>query len=162
MHAWVESSSQPQRQKCVAFLPFGPWTVKALKPLPFLPEPGTLGEHVKRRCLELGLRQVDVASRLGVSEWTILNWERGKTVPAVGLTPRIIEFLGYDPHLIPETLGQRLVAAGRVLGLSRKRLAKLLGIDEGTVRRWEGDRCKPGSGLRPRIAAFLVAHGNGR
>jgi len=35
-----------------------------------------------RKCrLEKGMRQVDLAERLGVNEMTIVNWEQGKTEP---------------------------------------------------------------------------------
>jgi transcriptional regulator with XRE-family HTH domain len=40
-----------------------------------------MGERIKKWRLERGLFQVDLAKRIGVSEITILNWERGKTKP---------------------------------------------------------------------------------
>lgn len=50
-----------------------PITLKALKPKETDFEPQTLGEHVRRRRLELGLTQRQAAERLGVSPWTVLN-----------------------------------------------------------------------------------------
>jgi len=41
-----------------------------------------LGERIKKWRLEQGLFQVDLAKKVGVSEMTIVNWEKGKTKPA--------------------------------------------------------------------------------
>ncbi len=42
---------------------------------------GTLGERIKKWRLEQGLFQRDLAKIIGVSEITIVNWERGGTRP---------------------------------------------------------------------------------
>jgi ribosome-binding protein aMBF1 (putative translation factor) len=42
---------------------------------------GTLGQHIKKSRLEQGLFQVDLAKRIGVSEMTIVNREKGRTKP---------------------------------------------------------------------------------
>jgi DNA-binding XRE family transcriptional regulator len=41
----------------------------------------TLGERIRKWRLERGLFQVDLAKRIGVSEMTIVNWEKEKTRP---------------------------------------------------------------------------------
>ena len=41
----------------------------------------TLGDRIKKWRLERGLFQVDLAKRIGVSEMTIVNWEKGRTKP---------------------------------------------------------------------------------
>lgn len=56
--------------------------------------PTTIGEHIKRRRLEVGLYQKDVARMIRVSPWTILNWEKGNTKPTVRRIPSLIGFLG--------------------------------------------------------------------
>lgn len=109
---------------------------------------------MKRR-LELDLRQKDVALRLRVNEWTIGNWEKDITTPAVRYYPRIIEFLGYYPFAAPQTLGERLLAKRRYTGLSRKRLARKLAIDEGTLTRWEEGASFPVGDHAQRIEMFL-------
>ena len=111
--------------------------------MPYPHEPRTLGEHLKKRRHELELRQKDVAARLWVNEWTIVNWEKDKTQPSVRYLPRIIDFLGYDPYPAPQSLADELVAQRRRLGLSRKRLARKLTIDEGTLTRWENEQSCP-------------------
>jgi transcriptional regulator with XRE-family HTH domain len=42
----------------------------------------TLGECIKKRRIEQGLFQVDLAKMVGVNEMTIVNWEKGRTKPA--------------------------------------------------------------------------------
>jgi len=49
-----------------------PITLKALKPKETDFEPQTLGEHVRKRRLELKLTQKQAAERLGVNPWTVL------------------------------------------------------------------------------------------
>jgi DNA-binding XRE family transcriptional regulator len=48
--------------------------------LPLYPN-RTLGEQMKKWRLEQGLFQVDLAKRIGVSEMTVVNWEKGGTKP---------------------------------------------------------------------------------
>ncbi|MEW6324773.1 MAG: helix-turn-helix transcriptional regulator [Nitrospirota bacterium] len=59
--------------------------------------PRTLGEHVRKRRLDLGLYQAQVAERIGVTKSTVYNWERGRE-PARQHQAKIIEFLGYWPE----------------------------------------------------------------
>lgn len=68
--------------------------------------------------------------------------------------PGIIKFLGYDPFPEPQTLGERLAAKRRMLGLSRKELAKRLGVDEETLARLETGAGGAKAGARAR--AFLA------
>ena len=56
--------------------------------------PFTVGDHLLWRRLELGLLQRQAAARLGVNKWTLVNWEKGVTRPAIRFVPRIDEFLG--------------------------------------------------------------------
>ena len=111
--------------------------------MPYPREPTTLGDHLKKRRHELGLRQKDVAAQLGVTQGTILSWETHQTHPAVIYIPRIIAFLGYNPYPEPQTFGERIVAKRRQLGLSRKQTAKLLGMDEGSLAHWEKGQRQP-------------------
>ncbi len=97
----------------------------------------TLGDHLKRRRLELRQFQKEVSLRLGVNEWTYHNWETNKNVPMVSMYPKIIEFLGYYPFPEPQTLGEHILGYRRRKGLSLKRMAKILDVDEGTLTRWE-------------------------
>jgi DNA-binding transcriptional regulator YiaG len=69
--------------------------------------------------------------------------------------PGIIEFLGYDPYSAPTSLSERMLAARRKLGLSRRKLAARLAMDEETLARWErGTRCPRGRWLAA-VEGFL-------
>ena len=141
----------------VAFFPFCRIVLKAAKSTLYPKELRTVGDHLKKRRLDLGLLQKDVAARLKVNDWTICNWENNKTVPAVRYLPRIIEFLGYQPFPAPQTLAEKLLACQRCLGLSRKRMANRLGVDEATLARWENGESFP-SGKRLEIVEHLLNH----
>ena len=72
-------------------------TLCGSKPQPYKDNPQTLGEHLRKRRLELGFYQKDVALRLGISPWTYLSWEGDRKRPLVSMMPRLVAFLGYDP-----------------------------------------------------------------
>jgi DNA-binding XRE family transcriptional regulator len=99
--------------------------------------------------------QKDVAKQLRADEWAYLKWEQDRTKPTVRFIPGIIAFLGYDPFSAPQTLWERIRSKRRQLGLSQERLAKLLGVDEGTLRRWERGEWVPKGDRLERIARFL-------
>jgi transcriptional regulator with XRE-family HTH domain len=63
----------------------------------YCPTPSGLGEHLRRRRLDLGLSQADVARLLEASENSIWNWENGRSTPALRFMPRIVSFLGNSP-----------------------------------------------------------------
>src|SRR4051812_12867322 len=86
----------PQAHSCVALLPYTKVVRKARKTAS-LPEPKTLGEHIKRVRLARGLYQKDVAKAVAVTTDTVHNWEAGKTEPPIGIMPAVLAFLGYDP-----------------------------------------------------------------
>jgi len=105
--------------------------------------------------MELGLRQKDVGKLFRVDAFTVLNWEKGKTTPATRYLPRITTFLGYDPFPAPRTLGERVVAARRRLGIPRKELALRLNVDEGALKRWEEGRSAPQGRCWSKVFQFL-------
>mgnify|MGYP002068606856 CR=1 FL=1 len=88
---------------------------------------------------------------MGVSPWTLLTWETGRAAPSVRLMPRIIGYLGYDLWPRPVTLGDRIAAERRRAGVSRKRLARIVGVDEATVARWERGRSVPSPAMILRL-----------
>src|SRR5512135_1805481 len=47
----------------------------------------TLGDHLRKRRLDLGLLQREVAERLGVSEGSVWEWERNRAAPKVRSPP---------------------------------------------------------------------------
>ncbi|ORJ62022.1 helix-turn-helix domain-containing protein [Geothermobacter hydrogeniphilus] len=66
-------------------------------------EPKTLGEKLRRRRIELGLQQKEVAARLSVTTSTAWNWEHGWAIRKK-FVPRIVQFLRKEPNLPPETI----------------------------------------------------------
>ena len=98
--------------------------------------PQTLGEHLRNRRLVLGLRQEDVATRLGALREVYDRWERDEREPVVSMWPLILKFLGYYPG--PQSSPADLtVRARRMLGLEQKKLAECLGVSHPRLRRWE-------------------------
>ncbi len=91
-----------------------------------------------------------------VDEMTINNWETNRTDSVIRFVPRIIQFLGYTPYTIGEALPERLRAQRRVMGLSYKRLARLLGVDESSLRSWESGSKNPSIKCSQILEAFLT------
>ena len=135
---------------------FVPITLKTLKPKETDFEPQTLGEHVRKRRLELGLTQKQAADRLGVNAWTVLNWEKDHTEPPIESIPAILQFLAYDPFPEPKNISERLLAKRRAMGWSIKEAARQLGVDEGTWRDWEHGKTILFRRHRLIVAKFIV------
>ncbi|MDR3500702.1 MAG: helix-turn-helix transcriptional regulator [Parvibaculum sp.] len=84
-----------------------------------------------------------------------MNWEKSKTEPEVRYIPAIIRFLGHDPFPAPQTLGERIVRTREGQGISRKRLAAKLGVDEGALAGWEKGLREPQAKYRAKLRTFL-------
>jgi transcriptional regulator with XRE-family HTH domain len=98
----------------------------------------TLGDHLRKKRLDLGLLQKEVAQELGVDKTSIHNWERGHATPSLDFIPGILKFLGYNPfEKEAASFGEKIKAYRRTLGLSQKALARRVGIDPTTLARWE-------------------------
>ena len=135
-------------------LPFCHVTLRGQKPKPqgYPSELRTLGDHLRKRRMDLGLFQKDIAKRLGASTASVNNWELNEREPELRFIPGILRFLGYDPRPEPTTLGERICAAqepgtdaegtrcpaqprseyGRRLGGRRR--APAVGVDAGAFR----------------------------
>ena len=57
-------------------------------------QPRSIGEAIRKRRLDLNLRQVDAAKSIGCNEMTIVNWEKGHTRPRRKKYSAIRTFLG--------------------------------------------------------------------
>ncbi len=101
-------------------------------------------EITRKRRIDLNLLQREAAAKIVVSETTIFNWENSNTTPSLSSTPKIIAFLGYNPDdSIGKTLGEQLKNKRRQLGLSQRRLAKMLKVDFSTLGQWERGETRP-------------------
>jgi len=91
--------------------------LKALKPKTVDLIPVSLGEHIKRKRLELGLTQKEAGRLLGVTSSTGTNWEHGQRNHAIQHFPAIYQFIGYDAEPpTSDALAERLVAKRRQVG----------------------------------------------
>jgi transcriptional regulator with XRE-family HTH domain len=138
-------------------LPFCSLKLRTKKPSSdkYPKEINTLGDHLRKRRLDLGLPQREVADKIGVDETTVNNWERQRTEPEIRFIAPIIEFLGYDPLPQPKSLPERLKTYRLKLGLSQKKLAIKLGIDPSTITRWEVGLHKPANIYRKLLDQFF-------
>lgn len=117
--------------------------------------PVTLGDHLKKRRLDLRLYQREAAAASGLPADGFQRWERNEVQPTVQFYPRIIEFLGYDPLPPARTLGERLRRVRKRAGLSIRQVANYLGVDSGSLSRWETESKVPYSHHLQLLEAFL-------
>jgi DNA-binding transcriptional regulator YiaG len=70
-------------------------TVQRPKTLPhgYPLRPKTIGERLKKKRMDMGLFQKDVARIIGVSTDTVVNWEKGRTKPSRNSLDRITQLL---------------------------------------------------------------------
>jgi len=116
----------------------------------------TWGDHIKTRRLDLKLTKCQLSLKLNVSDVTIYLWERNKVQPSLAQIPKIIAFLSRDPfEKEAENLGDRIREYRRVHGLSQKKLAQLLKIDQSTIGNWEKGEHQPTKRLIDKFLSFL-------
>jgi DNA-binding XRE family transcriptional regulator len=117
-------------------------------------QPKTIGEHVRKHRMDLGMLQREVADKIGVSEASVYNWERG-TEPELVHIPKIIEFLGYVPFERPDDLLGQLRYYKLVNGMSYERLGVAMGRDPEQLVDWMSNGVKPCKRNRASIETFL-------
>ena len=161
------------RTVCVPRLDVAPvWT----RGFPTSKVPTTIGQHLKKKRFDAGLRQTQVAQILKVSNRTLSLWETDRIYPAWAFQPRIITYLGHDPFtnpalgmpkgnetpcvaiLAPEcpaTIGQKIRQHRIKMRKNRKECAKELGVSVKTLRSWETNSRQPSKELRQKLANFL-------
>ena len=145
------------------------WT----RSFPVSKQPQTIGEHLRKKRLDLGLRQSQVAQKLGVSNRTLSLWECDRVYPTWNYHQRIIDWLGYDPFpslghkdpygnetngvasLSPSHLCQKLKTRRLELKLTRDECAKMLHVCPKTHRSWENGWRQPCRKHRDAINRFL-------
>jgi hypothetical protein len=70
--------------------PHGPYFTQVKR---YPSDPKTIGEAIRKRRLDLGLRQIDLAKIVGCNEMTVVNWEKGHTNPSPDKIVRVKRFL---------------------------------------------------------------------
>jgi transcriptional regulator with XRE-family HTH domain len=114
-----------------------------------------LGEEIRKRRLDRNLRQIDVAEIVGCDEMTVVNWEKGYSIPRINHMGKVVEFLGFNPLQKCDTLAQRIVSHRKALGLTQKLLASQLAVNPSTLAKWgRGERAPTGRYFR-RVAEML-------
>lgn len=119
-------------------------------------ELNTVGDHLLRRRLVLKQLQREVAEQIGVDKTTIANWEANRSRPGISYMPAIIRFLSYNPLPPRNDWPGRLVFCRTVLGLSQQESAARIGVDQGTLARWERGERRPKDRLAKRVEHFLA------
>ena len=136
-----------------------------------------MGEHLKKKRFQAGLRQAQIARILKVSSRTLSLWECDRIYPAWAFQPRLIAYLGYDPFTetglkntkgnepscvaflspaTPVSIGQKIRYFRFKSRKTRQQLAKDWGISPKTLWGWEADERKPSSLLKKRIGGELM------
>ena len=78
--------------------------------------------------------------------------------PSLARIPKIIEFLGRNPfEKKTENLGERIREYRRTHGLSQKKLAEQLGVDQSTLAGWESGEHQPTKKLLDKLKSFFVS-----
>ncbi len=123
--------------------------------------PKTIGDHLRKRRLDLGLTQGEVAELMGVHPSTIGVWERSQRRAPFRYGARITRFLGYAPLPPGRALAGRLRFYRWAYGLTQDQLGEALGVKRGTIGRWEQRRGLPRKDLGPRVETLLRSHQDG-
>ena len=96
-----------------------------------------------------------VAKLLGCHATSVANWELGRRLPGVRQLSKLIEFLGYDARPEAEGIGEQLKRKRTAMGLSVASTAKQIGVDAGSLARWESGRRRPVGKHVAKVYAFL-------
>lgn len=143
--------------------------------IPVPKEPTTIGGHLRKRRLRLGLFQSAAARQLRVSTVTLSKWERDVLYPAWKNQFKVTEYLGFNPFTDPalgrplgnervpvvliSSFGYQLRQKRLAMRLPRKALAAQLGISWKTIWGWENNRRNPSPKLKARLEQLLKIGG---
>lgn len=116
--------------------------------------PETVGQHIRKRRIDLGLFQKEVASIIGISTDCITYWENGRAQPQIHY-PKIISFLEYYPFEESDTFDGRITKYRRMNGLTYKQVGKIIGVAGSTVASWEAGKTMPNSSVIKHIYKIL-------
>ena len=133
---------------------------------PIAKVPTTLGEHLKKKRFQAGLRQAQIARILKVSCRTLSLWECDRIYPAWAFQPHIITYLGYNPFTEtglktpegnepsgvaflspddPVSIGQKIRYFRLKSRKTRLQLATEWDVSPKTLWGWETNRWQPSS-----------------
>ena len=118
-----------------------------------------VGKHIRLRTFALKPQEKDVAHQIGVEKTSISNLEANMSRPALRSIAAVICFLGYNPLPEGHTLNGRLIRHRTSLGTTQEEAAKRLGVDPGTLARWERGEREPTGMFLGRVKRFLKDEG---
>jgi transcriptional regulator with XRE-family HTH domain len=145
------------------------WT----RSFPISKQPKTIGEHLRKKRFDLGLRQSQVARILKVSNRTLSLWECDEVYPRWEYHVALILYLGYDPFpscglqdpysnettrvasLSSQTIGGRIRIQRLQLKMTVKECAQKLKVAAKTLHCWEKQKHQPGRGMQKQLVEFL-------
>ena len=129
-------------------------------PISYPKKPKTVGEHMRKKRMELKLLQSDLAKILGVSPECVTYWENNRSKPQIQHFPAIHLFLGYSlVKFNEEKFEGRLKAYRWQNGLSYKRLGGMLGVNASTVASWEKGESVPSANNLKELESLLKKNG---
>ena len=144
---------------------------------PIAKEPTTLGEHLKKKRFQAGLRQAQIARILKVSSRTLSLWECDRIYPAWDSQPRLIAYLGFDPFTetglktpkgnetdgvayfstdAPVSIGQKIRLFRLKSRKTRKQFAFELGVSIKTLWGLETNRWQPSPKCRKLLTGLAI------
>ena len=115
----------------------------------------TIGDHIRKHRLDLGLEQQDVAELVGAGRETVSSWENRHTEPTPERLPAVVRFLGYPPVPPDCSWGRRMALMRRAAGLSHVALARVMGMAPYTVLAWEHQPDGRRKARQARLEAYL-------
>lgn len=112
-------------------------TLNAAKPLPdgYPKELRTIGDHLRKKRLDLGLYQEEVAQILGITTSNLICWELNQHgIRCFKYWPKIIAFLGYVPFEIEtKTWRGKIKMYRKINGITQEQFTKLAKLDPTTI-----------------------------
>lgn|GEM_PF-205325 len=110
---------------------------------------------------EKKLTQLELATRLGVSDKTVFKWEHG-SIPSEEIRIKLANELGTSPDLLFGNLTQPIDCPGVMIRKLRKKhkltqlaLAALLNISDKSVSKWECGISAPTTDMLPKLCALF-------
>jgi DNA-binding transcriptional regulator YiaG len=100
--------------------------------------------------------QREVAEILGGNATTVRCWEKKRNCPSLPFLPKIEAFLGYVPWEGPlRNLGDKIARARKWQGITQEVLAMEIGVDPGTLAKWEKGKGGPSEKAMERLKNIL-------
>jgi transcriptional regulator with XRE-family HTH domain len=129
------------------------------KPRPLPPgyprDPKTFGERLRKRRLDVGLTQEELARRIGCWPEQVGIWERDQSRPLARRWPGILEVLGEDVLPAGTDFPSRLLAARKRAGQTQVEFAARVGVDPRTILNLERGLRSPHRRTLRKLAAIV-------